>query len=429
MKPFYDSLVNRMTEAGILLRPWDKITKNESLAVITPDNCDNYESAYNSMTQAIFNYLDQNKDTIFQNYSIPRGYIEGYRSTSDGFQVLYQTLEVNHPALVDLVDSKEDPVKPTMETFNNNIYTFCNALKDYFDYEYKGLHSRPMDHQRKVIKYIRAQLEPDTRYEKAIHHIDTQLKEIYANPNNPLLFPKSLTLEGTVAVTLMKKIPRSIYLDINNSISNNTTTTSASYQINKAFSGGNQNRYRNKHERNTRADRSQPSKHNSHQNDSRNLFEKLKEKHTASRKSIDELCPACGKWGHHIHKTGCDAMAQYQFLIKYNKDRNASTIGNASQVYKKFQQERSEKNKFAKDIEKYKHSIKTFQNEISGVDAATVKQLHLDSFREEIDPTAEDDIFDDISPSATAPFSTANTDDDNSDSSNDDDTSNDEMQE
>ena len=35
MKPFYDKLVNRMTEAGVLLKSWDKIEKNKSLSLIT----------------------------------------------------------------------------------------------------------------------------------------------------------------------------------------------------------------------------------------------------------------------------------------------------------------------------------------------------------------------------------------------------------
>ena len=143
-----------MAEAGVLLRPWDMIRKHESLCILTHENCENYQNAYNCMAQALYNYLDENKETLFKTYSIPRGYIEGFRSISDGFQVIYETLTANHPALVDMVDSKEDPIKPTMEMYNNNIYTFCNALKDFYDYEYNGLQVRPTDHQRKVIKYI-----------------------------------------------------------------------------------------------------------------------------------------------------------------------------------------------------------------------------------------------------------------------------------
>ena len=78
MKPFYDTLVNRMNEAGVLLKPWDKVTKDSSLSVITKENCENYKSGYNSMAQALFNYLDDNKSTIFRNYTIPMGYIEGF---------------------------------------------------------------------------------------------------------------------------------------------------------------------------------------------------------------------------------------------------------------------------------------------------------------------------------------------------------------
>ena len=311
IKPFYDSLVNRMTEAGILLRHWDQIIKDESLAVITADNCDNFESAHQSMSQAIFNYLDQNKNTIFKKYSIPRGYIEGYRSNSDGFNVLYQTLTANHPALVDLVSSKEDPVKPTLDSHHNNIYTFCNALKDYYDYEYKGMSHRPVDHQRKVIKYIRAQLQPDRRYELAIRYIDKELKRIYEDRIQPLPFPNALTLEGTVAVTLMKELPQATYEEINETIA--TESSATDYQINKAFTR------QDKH--NSRQQQSQRYNKKTTSTSSRKLFEKLKNKHSSSdeppRTPIDAICAACGKSGHDINHSGCDAMAQFQLLLKY----------------------------------------------------------------------------------------------------------------
>ena len=115
IKPFYDTIVNRMNEAGILLKPWDLIVKHESLAVITEENCDNYTNAYKSMAQAIYNYLDDNKHFILKHYTIPLGFIEGYRTTGDGFKVLQEIISINHPALLDLVNSTEDAIKPTME--------------------------------------------------------------------------------------------------------------------------------------------------------------------------------------------------------------------------------------------------------------------------------------------------------------------------
>ena len=377
MKPFYDKLVNRMMEAGVLLRPWDKVVKNESLALITPNNCDNYHHAYQCMSQAIFNYLDANKDVIFQQYSIPRGYIEGYRSTYDGFQVLYETLTVNHPALVDYVASREDPIKPTMAAWKYNIYTFCNALKDYYDYEYRGLSQRPDDHQRKVLKYIRAQLESDERYEKAIHHIDAELKRIYEYADAPLPFPRNLTLEGAVAVTLMKQIPRSIYEDINNSISGTTNHAAPSeYTINKAYSR-------------------KPPRVKSHSplgNKTQQL--QLSPKDATSRTPIDAICSACGGSGHDIEKNGCDRAAQLDMLLKYNKKQNQKHIAKATEIYKKLQKQRHSKRDFSKQIKEYKESIRVFKSQFSDVDDATIKQMFLETFREDVDPHAADDIFD-----------------------------------
>ena len=378
MKPFYDKLVNRMMEAGVLLRPWDKIVKNESLALITPSNCDNYQHAYQCMSQAIYNYLDANKDSIFENYSIPRGYIEGYRSTYDGFQVLYETLTVNHPALVDLVASKEDPIKPTMADWNHNIYTFCNALKDYYDYEYRGLTQRPDDHKRKVLKYIRAQLEPDERYERAIQYIDAELKRIYEYADAPLPFPRHLTLEGAVAVTLMKQIPRTLYEEINKTLSGSTTHQSQDeYVIHKA------------HVKNDKRSRT-PS----------TLLNKIRQRQSTSfastRKPIDAICEACGGSGHDITETGCDRAAQLDLLMKYNQKKNQRHIAKATKIYKQFQQERHSKRNFSKELEEYKSNIKVFKSQYQEVDDATIKQMFLETYREEVVSQAYDDIFDDV---------------------------------
>ena len=341
------------------------------------------------MSQAIFNYLDQNKDTIFKTYSIPRGYIEGYRSTSNGFQVLYQTLSVNHPALVDLVSSKEDQVKPTFEMYDNNIYTFCNALKDFYDYEYKGLSSRPEDFNRKVVKYIKSQLVPDQRYKKAIDYIDDELKRIYDTRNRAILpFPTDLTLEGTVAVTLMKQLPRNIFEDINNSLAvNNDSHLQPSYSINR-MNTRNDKRKTQKYKFKDLGDDTNPQA----------IFEKIKNKRFPStdRSPIDAICAACGKSGHDINSTGCDAMAQFKLLMQYNKDRNSRKIETATRKYKQYQKDRHSKRNFSKEIEDYKTSIKTFQSTMSDVDIAVIKQMHLESFREDVDPTAPDDLFDNI---------------------------------
>ena len=99
---------------------------------------------------------------------------------------------------------------------------------------------RPMDHKRKVLKYIRQQIKPDQRYGKAVIYIDEKLKEIYKNETAPLQFPKELTLEGTVAVTLMKQIPKDLQNEINEGITNGATFT-----INKSTLSNYKSHHRN----------------------------------------------------------------------------------------------------------------------------------------------------------------------------------------
>ena len=125
---------------------------------------------------------------------------------------------------------------------------------------------RPMDHKRKVLKYIRQQIKPDQRYGKAVIYIDEKLKEIYKNETAPLQFPKELTFEGTAAVTLMKQIPKYLQNEINESITDGSTFT-----INKSILSNYKSQNKNT--------KSIPRKH---------------ETPYQPQTAIDKVCSACG---------------------------------------------------------------------------------------------------------------------------------------
>ena len=117
-------------------------------------------------------------------------------------------------------------------------------------------------------------------------------------------------------------------------------------------------------------------------------------------------------------------MAQLQLLQKYNQHHNQEQIQKATKLYQRHQRQRHEKRNFNKDIKEYKQSIKVFKEQYKDCNMATVKQLYLDSFREDIDPEAKDDIFHDVlvteSPDDKMPTKQSNS----SDSSDDDSESN-----
>ena len=90
-------------------------------------------------------------------------------------------------------------------------------------------------------------------------------------------------------------------------------------------------------------------------------------------------------------------MAQFARLQKYNNTRNHKrTIDKATHLYNKYQSERHRKRIFSKDISEYRESIKTFQAQFSNVAPATIKQMYLETYREEIDAEAPDNLFDDV---------------------------------
>ena len=385
IKPWYDKTVNCLSEAGILLRDWKDIEKGKSIALITPENCDNYEHAYNRMATAIFNYLDQNQGKIFTTYTIPIGYIEGYRATADGFKVITSILEDKHPKLIDPILGDDDPVRPTLETCPS-LYVFCNKLKDYYDYLYDGA-TRRVDHNRRVLKYIQTQLTDE--YKDMDAYITSQLEDIYKDPHHPKSFPPYLTLEGNVAVHLMKQIPRSVATALASKTRYQTPT------INKA-------RFDSTPPRKPRYDSTQP-RQRAHgmtplrkaKQDSQRRLQNVIDKTAMTRAPVDEICAACGGSGHTAEN--CDHVARTAQVDKYIKNRqNSRSVATAITNYNKFQQDRHAKRDFTQEISRFRDRMRKFAQNNPSFDRRSIKKIYLDSYQEEVDQEATMDIFEDV---------------------------------
>ncbi len=377
IKPWYEQLLARFQECGILLRAWTEIEKGETLAEITAENCDNFTHAFDAMSRSIYNYLDTNKTEMFQSYTLPLGYIEGYRSTTNGFQVIYDTIAAVHPKLIDPVEDDENMEKPELGSFSN-IYTFCNALKDHYAYVYSGVDQRPKDHDRRVLKYIKSQLTPE--YQKASDFIQEKLKLIYADPDKPKPFPSELTLDGNVAITLMKQLPKSTQIELTASVHGQTV-------INKAqLRGGRRQRDSSPQPRRQSTRRSQETKK------------------PPSRAAIDAICKACGTSGHCISINGCDNMARLLLLEEYKaKAKNNKSLQKAVNSFNNNQKERHSTRQFDKEIKQFRHEIRTFADANPNSNKDEIKMLYLQAFRDQCDSEATIDIFDDVFTTAAEP--------------------------
>ena len=75
---FYNLLQGRFQNFNVFLLEYKMITMLTGVLAITPENCKNYQNAKTEMSNAIFTYLDINKDTIFETFQDPIHYIEAY---------------------------------------------------------------------------------------------------------------------------------------------------------------------------------------------------------------------------------------------------------------------------------------------------------------------------------------------------------------
>lgn len=109
----------------------------------------------------------------------------------------------------------------------------------------------------------------------------------------------------------------------------------------------------------------------------------------------------CGQSGHCISINGCDELARFLKIKKYLSDSNPKKKEEVKKALKtsvEYQQERLQK-KFAGARNKARRHIKKLiqENEITTTDEiATVKSLFLDTHRENYDPSAPSNIFDDL---------------------------------
>jgi hypothetical protein len=231
IKQFYTTLRSRLAPLGMPLKSWHEIQPNESLCALHPKTCINYKYVIQQISLAIYNFLDDNKNEHFEKFILPHGYIDAYSHSSDGLMVLYQIVQLSHQRLIDPINGDEEPTKPTFHE-SKNIFQFTRKLKEYYDVIYPGLQHSP-DHNRKVLKYVRDQLNhgpnPDL-YKKARDYITSELECVYNNNGGKKTIPERLTLEGNLGVTLMQQYSQ----DEQTNILSANKQSDTSFTINKA---------------------------------------------------------------------------------------------------------------------------------------------------------------------------------------------------
>jgi hypothetical protein len=377
IKQYYTTLRSRLAPLGMPLKSWHEIQPNASLCALHPQTCVNYKNVIQQISLAIYNFLDDNKNEHFENFLLPHGYIDAYSHSSDGLMVLYQIVQLSHQRLIDPINGDEEPTKPTF-TGTTNIFQFTRKLKEYYDVMYPGQQGTP-DHNRKVLKYVRDQLNncsnPDL-YKKARDYITSELECVYNNNGGKKTIPERLTLEGNLGVTLMQQYSQ----DEQTKILSASKQSDTSFTINKVRDN---NRFKRQH--------NGTSKFNSSMSNT-------------TKTHIDKICEACGLPGHCITINGCDAVARHQKMIAYYKKTGTSDKKHVTNSIEKFDERQAinlqKRRKFAETRNTMRKEIKTMivdDNIHQPETIAEIKQAYLDEYRTHYEEDGEDDIFDNLS--------------------------------
>ncbi len=324
---FYEQLVGLLWEYNILLKPYHEITLDTGIEIITEKNCLNFENGRKAMTTALFNFFDNNKDTVFKDYTEPLSLLPAFRSDNDGLGFLKYILRPIHPNLKDVTDTTENG-KPIFKQCPN-IHSFINRYKHWLADE--RILGRPHYTDLEKLKYILHQL--DDRFSTAKNKIQTQLNEIYADRLRPGTFPPHLKLDSKsnhLGLTIIELLSPDERSNLENDV--------PIFQVNKM-----QTRTNTRPLRDNRRDNRYNSYNNKRREPSTEWAKEIK-----WRRIPGAVCPACHKTDHNVYETGCANLATFCACQAFVRQHSKEEIKPVLEAYNSFLKELAAKKKNVK---------------------------------------------------------------------------------
>jgi hypothetical protein len=232
-RQFYEDFRNQLKTYNIFIVEYDKVQLNQSLAEITPENCENYNVAIKEMSRAIFQFFSYNQDTVFATYTMPIHSLDTYRPSGNGLKFLMNVMKRIHPRLKRNVVELDTGIVP-MPCFNeySTIHKFINALVVYRQDEMQNGRKYT---DKEILTHIVSTL--DERFDTAIQLIKKELKIAYSNPMRPTQLPEYLNIDSELAIRIIDM------LDADEKIRDLTNTNPSSRHnatINRMNNKGNQ---------------------------------------------------------------------------------------------------------------------------------------------------------------------------------------------
>ena len=372
LKQFYHSLQLRLASYNVLLKSYDSINSNTNILLIEPENCLNYENAARVMSRVLFTYFDDNKDSIFATFKKPLTYFEAFRTNTDGTGFLKYMLKEIHPKLKAPTDDIVD-TKPEMSKCSS-IHTYINALRSWLqDEELKGRVYSNTENMSTIIHNL------DDRFTTAKEYLRNVVNTAISNKRG---IPQKWTMQNAgLSLAIEELIPKQDRdcIDLTNEvptinrISQEYNDKDRQYGMSRKTNNDKQKRYGQK-------------------SSSTSYEPKYRWADDLNWKFLpDEICPACGKFGHNVYKTGCDSLPIWascqEFHEKHATDpKYKMMLGHFKQFQKKKRDNRLKKKK------EYRRMVKN----VDGNTEATcvIKKMLLKEYNEEFPEHAMDDIDD-----------------------------------
>lgn len=302
---FYDSLRAKLEPYNILLQEYGKITRTEGVQVLNESNSVNYLSANKCMSKAVYNFLDDHKESIFQDYMPGKALLDGFRRHRDGFEYLTRLLEPVHPKLRNpMVPNRKISRVPLLRC--ESIYSFINKYLEWLDYESQEVPARLYSDSDRL-NYIISELESfdDDRMRGAIVYLMNQRDQLFCDPLSPKPLPIHLQLDR-IAMTIIDRIPPEARFNLEN--------IEQDYPVvNKMF---------NRH-------------NDANKSKSYNKVREGNKNQAYRRKITDDICPVCKKYGHKL--PDCDELAIIVNTQKFLETADKEVIQKAVKAFDKHQ--------------------------------------------------------------------------------------------
>ena len=364
----YERLQTRMALFNIHLIDYDNITKTNECCKINSTNCRNHENARKQMSRALFIILEDNQDTYFEHYQLPKTFISAYRRQHDGFGLITHIMEPKHPNLK-ITSNRKAPKEPTFTDYAS-IYEFIDAYIDWCDDEIIRANRQYTD--REKIDHIRDELS--AAFHTAKFKIKCKLDELDADLDKP--FPMNLKLNEKLAKYIVSLLPDDDKVNINK------LATSASI---------------------SRLENQRPPYRKDKYNDKpRQPYGKTASNDTKWADNLkweiipDAKCPACGKINHNVYKTGCPELARFAACKDFYDKTPNDKLQPFLKAYKQYQSNLARKMKDRRNNDR--RILRTLKAEYDDEDIAKIKvslfKEYKSDFKEE--QYLVDNPFDDL---------------------------------